>query len=164
MKKYYLKYTSEEMLSGQRSTIKVDYSDWEQLHEAYSRLKTNASIIKIKAYMDLKDETVHIFTYDRTEDKLAKELQIKTSKFINWYFFEAADQDINDSLYKHGMDMALKLKSDGNYSLTAQEIFDTCEPTVIPLNIVEGFEIFNGDIQEGIDEGFVNEKFTIKLI
>ena len=68
-----------------------------------------------------------------------KNLKIKSSDFISWYFYTGANQD----QLKEAIDLGVKVIEglvEGKVTITPQDILNQCEALVIPLHLVEGFE------------------------
>jgi len=97
--------------------------------------------------------------------KKLKKIKIKSEDFINWFFNTGADQDQEREAFSLGRSVIGQLL-EGSVTITPQNILDECEPVVIPLSIVEGFE--NDDtfdeIDDAIADGRISEDFEIELV
>ena len=96
---------------------------------------------------------------------MRKELRIKTSDFINWMFNTGADQDQEREVLDLGRRVIEQLMK-GDVTITPQDILDQCEPLVIPLVIVEGFEdtMSFDEIEDAIEDGRISKDFEIRLV
>jgi hypothetical protein len=86
-------------------------------------------------------------------------LNIKKKDFINWFFFTGADQDQERGIYELGLSVVERLLS-GDVKITAEDILNGCETSVIPLRIVKGYESLDGEIGDDFDHG----KYEVVLI
>lgn len=93
-----------------------------------------------------------------------RELKIKIEDFINWYFNSGSDQDQEGMALDLGRSVIERLL-EGNVTITPQGLLDECEPTIIPLNIVEGFEDDDtfDEIEDAIADGRISKDFEIEL-
>jgi hypothetical protein len=96
---------------------------------------------------------------------MKKNLRIKSEDFINWMFNTGADQEQESMALDLGRSVIERLL-EGNVTITPQDILDECEPIVIPLNIVEGFEDDDtfDEIEDAISDGRISEDFEIELV
>jgi hypothetical protein len=76
-----------------------------------------------------------------------EKIQIKTSKFIDWYFNSGADQEQEEIALSLGQRIIHGLL-DGAVTITPQEILDECSHDIIPLSIVDGWEDDDREIGE----------------
>jgi hypothetical protein len=96
---------------------------------------------------------------------MKKNLRIKSKYFISWMFNTGADQEQETMALDLGR-MVIERLSKGSVTITPQDILDECEPIVIPLNIVEGFEDDDtfDEIEDAIKDGRISKDFEIKLV
>jgi len=96
---------------------------------------------------------------------MKSKLKIKSEDFINWFFKSGADQDQESEALRLGYSVIEELL-DGKVTITPQSILDGCEPVVIPIRIIEGFEDDNtfAEIDDAIAEGKISNNFEIELI
>ena len=96
---------------------------------------------------------------------MKSKLKIKSEDFINWFFKSGADQDQESEALRLGHSVIEELL-DGKVTITPQSILDGCEPVVIPIRIIEGFEDDNtfSEIDDAIVEGKISNNFEIELI
>jgi hypothetical protein len=96
---------------------------------------------------------------------MKSKLKIKSEDFINWFFKSGADQDQESEALSLGYSVIEELL-DGKVTITPQSILDGCEPVVIPIRIIEGFEDDNtfAEIDDAIAEGKISNNFEIELI
>jgi len=75
-------------------------------------------------------------------------LKIKKTNFIEWYFNSGSDQEQRSLVMEMGDRVIENLIADGNYSITAQDIFDECNHEIIPVNLLvgEGYEYSDQEI------------------
>jgi hypothetical protein len=94
-----------------------------------------------------------------------KKLKIKSEDFINWFFNTGADQDQEREALSLGISVIEGLLG-GSVTITPQEILDQCEPVVIPLSIIKGFEDNDtfDEIDDAIADGRISEDFEIELV
>lgn len=93
-----------------------------------------------------------------------RKLKIKSEDFIDWYFNSGSDQDQESMVLELGISVIERLL-EGNVTITPQDLLDECEPTIIPLNIVEGFEDDDtfDEIEDAIADGRISKDFEIEL-
>jgi hypothetical protein len=96
---------------------------------------------------------------------MKKNLRIKSKDFIKWMFHTGADQEQYDMAFDLGRSIVDRLLK-GSVTITPQDILDECEPIVIRLNIVEGFEDDDtfDEIEDAIKDGRISKDFEIKLV
>ena len=96
---------------------------------------------------------------------MKSKLKIKSEDFINWFFKSGADQDQEIEVLRLGHSVIEELL-DGEVTITPQSILDGCEPVVIPIRIIEGFEDDDtfAEIDDAIAEGKISNNFEIELI
>lgn len=96
---------------------------------------------------------------------MKSKLKIKSEDFINWFFKSGADQDQESEALRLGHSVIEELL-DGEVTITPQSILDGCEPVVIPIRIIEGFEDDDtfSEIDNAIVEGKISNNFEIELI
>ena len=96
---------------------------------------------------------------------MKSKLKIKSEDFINWFFKSGADQDQESEALRLGYSVIEELL-DGEVTITPQSILDGCEPVVIPIRIIEGFEDDDtfAEIDDAIAEGKISNDFEIELI
>ena len=96
---------------------------------------------------------------------MKKNLRIKSEDFINWFFNTGADQDQEREALSLGISVIEQLL-EGSVTITPKDILDQCEPVVIPLSIVEGFEDDDtfDEIDDAIADGRISEDFEIELV
>lgn len=83
-------------------------------------------------------------------------LYIKIADFIGWYFNSGSDQEQREMKYDLGKAISEKLH-EGKVVVTAQELLDACETSIIPMNIVVGWGGWDGDI------GMYFQYYEVKL-
>ena len=95
---------------------------------------------------------------------MKSKLKIKSEDFINWMFNTGADQDQERQALDLGYSVIERLL-EGSVTITPQDILDECEPIVIPLNIIEGFEDDDtfDEIEDAIADGRISEDFEVEL-
>ena len=88
-------------------------------------------------------------------------LYIKTADFIGWYFNSGSDQEQREMKYDLGKAISEKLH-EGKVVVTAQELLDGCEQSIIPMNIVEKRD---GQTYEELDGelGMYFQYYEVKL-
>lgn len=96
---------------------------------------------------------------------MKSKLKIKSEDFINWFFNSGADQDQESEALRLGRSVIEELL-EGKVTITPQDILDGCEPVVIPIRIIEGFEDDDtfAEIDDAIAEGKISNNFEIELI
>ena len=96
---------------------------------------------------------------------MKSKLKIKSEDFINWFFKSGTDQDQESEVLRLGHSVIEELL-DGKVTITPQSILDGCEPVVIPIRIIEGFEDDDtfSEIDDAIVEGKISNNFEIELI
>ena len=96
---------------------------------------------------------------------MKSKLKIKSEDFINWFFKSGADQDQESEALRWVHSVIEELLG-GKVTITPQDILDRCEPVVIPISIIEGFEDDDSfsEIDDAIAEGKISNDFEIKLI
>ena len=92
-------------------------------------------------------------------------MKIICQDFIKWFFNSGADQDQESEALSLGYSVIEELL-EGKVTITPQDILDGCEPVVIPIRIIEGFEDDDtfAEIDDAIAEGKISNNFEIELI
>ncbi len=72
--------------------------------------------------------------------------QITEENFLKWMFDTGPDQDQRQSILNLGLAVLKDLKEKGHHRVTALDIFESCEHSVIPLSFIEGMDGRDGEL------------------
>lgn len=102
-------------------------------------------------YLVLDDYDGHIDTDNSIELNLNKkplEFTITKANFIDWFFNSGADQEQAEERSNLGYEVVQSLLSGNAVTVTPDDIWDKCEPSVIPISKTEQASKWDDDFLE----------------
>lgn len=74
-----------------------------------------------------------------------KKYRITKENFLDYYFNTGSDQEQEGIKKDLGGDIAEQLLESGEFTITAQDLFDSCEHSGISFSFIEGYDSTDDD-------------------